>query len=109
MDVWNAAAIVAVAAVCTFLTRVAPFVVFGGKREVPRLVRYLGQVLPPAVMAVLIVYCLRGVQPGAYPHGLPELLSIVVVAALHLWKRNNLLSIGMGTACYMLLVQFVFA
>lgn len=109
MDVWNAAAIVSVAAVCTFLTRAAPFVVFGGKREVPRLLRYLGQVLPPAVMAVLIVYCLRGVRPGAYPHGLPELLSIAVVAALHLWKRNNLLSIGLGTACYMLLVQFVFA
>ncbi len=108
MSIWNAAAVVAVAAACTFVTRAAPFVAFGGKREVPQLVRYLGQVLPPAVMAVLIVYCLKGVRPGVYPHGLPELLSITVVAGLHLWKRNNLLSIGLGTVCYMLLVQFVF-
>ena len=103
MSIWNAAAVVAVAAACTFVTRAAPFVAFGGKREVPQLVRYLGQVLPPAVMAVLIVYCLKGVRPGV-----PELLSITVVAGLHLWKRNNLLSIGLGTVCYMLLVQFVF-
>ena len=99
---------IAVAAVCTFATRVAPFLLFNGKRPIPPIVRYLGTVLPPAVIALLVVYCLKNVTWLGYPHGIPEMISIVVVAVLHLWKRNNLLSIGVGTALYMILVQSVF-
>lgn len=104
----HAAGMVVVVALCTYLTRAAAFLLFGGKRGVPPAVRYLGRVLPAAIIAILVVYCLKGIQPAAWPHGLPEIIGVAAVALLHLWKRNNLLSIGAGTVIYMLLVQFVF-
>ncbi len=102
-------AIIAVVALCTLLTRALPFVIFGGKREVPQTVRYLGRVLPPAIMAILVVYCMKSVDFFGKNHGLPEMLASLAVVLLHLWKRNTLLSIGAGTICYMILVQSVFA
>ena len=101
--------IILVVAVCTFATRVLPFLFFGGNRGVPRAVNYLGKILPPAIMATLVIYCLKGISLLRAPHGAPELLATAVVAALHGWKRNVLLSIAGGTAVYMLLVQVVFA
>ncbi|MBO5208210.1 MAG: branched-chain amino acid transporter permease [Lachnospiraceae bacterium] len=108
MEVCYSLAIIGVVAVCTILTRALPFLIFGGKKEVPQLVQYLGKVLPPAIMTILVVYCLRGVSLLGGSHGLPELISVVVVAGLHIWKKNILLSIGIGTICYMMLVQMVF-
>lgn len=72
------------------------------------MVFYLGRVLPYAAMGMLVVYCLKDVKLTAAPYGLPELLSVALVAGLHIWKRNTLLSIGAGTVCYMLLIQLVF-
>ena len=71
-------------------------------------VQYLGKALPSAVFAMLIVYCLKNVDPMTGTHGLPELFSILLVIGLHIWKRQMLLSIAGGTVCYMLLIQFVF-
>lgn len=102
-------AIIIVVAVCTLMTRALPFIVLGGKKEVPKTIQYLGKVLPPAIMAILVVYCLKGVHLLEGNHGFPELISVAVVALLHLWKKNTLLSIGAGTICYMVLVQLVFA
>ena len=101
-------ALIAVAALVTMSTRFLPFLIFGEKRKTPELILYLGKVLPCAIMGMLVVYCLKEVKPLAYPYGLPELLGIVFVAALHLWKRNSLLSIGAGTVFYMILVQVIF-
>ena len=92
----------------TQLTRWLPFWLFPEKKRPPAVVTYLGKVLPPAMMGLLVVYCLRNVSVVSAPHGLPELISIAVLAALHLWKRNVLLSIGVGTVLYMVLVQVVF-
>lgn len=92
----------------TQLTRWLPFVMFPEKREPPKAVLYLGRVLPPAMMGLLVVYCFKGVSWLSGTHGLPELLATAAVAALHLWKRNVLLSIAGGTALYMVLVQLVF-
>jgi len=83
-------------------------VLFPGGRQVPSYVRYLGVVLPAAVFGMLVIYCLRGVNLVSGWHGIPELVSIAVVVALHLWRRNMFLSIAGGTVCYMLLVQLVF-
>lgn len=104
----RALAMIVVAAVCTFATRVAPFLLFNCKKPIPPIVRYLGEALPPAVIALLVVYCVKNVNWLAAPHGAPELLCIAVTAALHIWKRNNLLSIGVGTILYMYLIQNVF-
>jgi branched-subunit amino acid transport protein AzlD len=99
--------LVAAIAAVTLLTRALPFLFFR-RGKTPGIILYLGKVLPPAVMAMLIVYCLRDTRVSVWPFGLPELISIAVVAVLHLIKRSNLLSILCGTAVYMLLVQFVF-
>ncbi len=100
--------IIAVAAIITLFIRAIPFVAFGGKREVPVTVTYLGKVLPPAIMVILVIYCIKGIHLLSGSHGIPELLSIAVVTALHVWKRNTLLSIAVGTILYMILVQVVF-
>lgn len=98
--------LVAVAAGVTTATRFLPFLIF--RKQVPQSVRRLGAVLPCAIMGMLVVYCLKDVTPLAWPYGIPELLSCGLVAVLHIWKRNSLLSIGGGTIFYMLLVQLVF-
>ena len=92
----------------TMLTRFLPFLVFPADRPTPKFIQYLGRVLPGAVFALLIVYCLRSVDLWQGSHDLPEAISIGVVVALHCWKRQMLLSIAGGTVGYMLLVQLVF-
>ena len=92
----------------TQITRWLPFLLFPEDRQPPVVVRQLGQLLPPAVMGLLVVYCLKNVDVLEGNHGLPELIAILVTGALHVWKRQMLLSIAGGTVCYMLLVRFVF-
>ena len=99
---------VAVAALVTMALRFLPFIIFRGDRETPAYIAYLGKVLPFAIMGMLVVFCLKGVSLTAAPYGLPEFLACGAVAALHVWKRNTLLSIAGGTALYMILVQMVF-
>ena len=95
---------VAVIALVTVLTRALPFIAFG-KKELPGTVKYLGNVLPPAIMVILVCYCLKGIQFAESPHGLPELLACAAVAGVHLWKKNMYLSIIVGTVCYMVLLR----
>ena len=104
----SSAAIVAVTVLCTMFTRFLPFFVFGGKKKVPAPVQYLGKFLPPVIMGTLVVYCFKNVDFRSFPNGMAELLSVAVVAGLHLWKKNTLLSIGAGTVCYMVLIRTVF-
>ena len=99
--------IIGIVAFITFGTRVLPFLFFRN-RQTPRFISYLGAVLPMSIMAMLIVYCLKGVTPLAYPYGLPEVIAVGAVVGLHLWRRNTLVSILGGTVVYMLLVQLVF-
>ena len=104
----HAALIIAVAGAVTLLLRFLPFLIFGGKRETPPFIVYLGKVLPYAIMGMLVIYCLRGISFTAAANFLPELIACAVVVLAHVWKRNTLLSIISGTVCYMLLVQVVF-
>ena len=92
----------------TAALRFLPFIVFSVGKKTPRTVLYLGKVLPFAIMAMLVVYCLKSVSLLTYPFGLPELIVIAIVVLLHIWKRNTLLSIAGGTVCYMLFIQLVF-
>lgn len=104
----NRYAVFIVIVLVTMLTRFLPFWIFGENRKTPAIITYLGKALPYSVMAMLCVYCLKGLDfsvPGSF---LPELLCTALVAGLHIWKRNTLLSIGVGTVAYMLLVQLVF-
>lgn len=99
---------IAIVVLGTMLTRFLPFLLFPAGKPTPKYVRYLGKVLPPAVFGMLVIYCLRNVSIFTGSHAIPEMLSISLVVALHLWKRQMLLSIAGGTVCYMLLVQLVF-
>lgn len=100
--------IILVVSITTFATRVIPFLAFPKGKEIPSIIHYLGKVLTPAVIGMLVIYCLKDTKILVEPHGIPELISISVVAFLHIWKRNNLLSIGVGTVLYMVLIQVVF-
>ncbi|MGN1457860.1 MAG: branched-chain amino acid transporter permease [Acutalibacteraceae bacterium] len=99
---------IAMVVLATMLTRFLPFILFPADKPTPKYIKYLGDVLPSAIFALLVIYCLKNVSIFDGSHGIPELISIAVVIALHLWKKQMLLSIAGGTICYMLLVQFVF-
>ncbi|HJA66255.1 MAG TPA: branched-chain amino acid transporter permease [Candidatus Mediterraneibacter cottocaccae] len=92
----------------TAVTRFLPFLVFPAEKPTPKYIQYLGNVLPFAVFGLLVIYSLKDVSILSGSHGIPELISIVLVVVLHVWKRQMLLSIAGGTVCYMLLVQMVF-
>ena len=100
--------LIAVAAVVTAATRFLPFLIFRKKDSTPPIVTHLGQVLPCAIMGMLVVYCMKDVPFFQAPYGAPEIIGCLIVALLHIWKRNSLLSIGVGTVCYMLMVQLIF-
>ena len=99
---------VAMVVLGTAVTRFLPFLVFPAGRPTPKYIRYLGRVLPCEVFGLLVIYSLKDVSIATGSHGIPELISILLVVALHVWKRQMLLSIAGGTVCYMLLVQLVF-
>lgn len=92
----------------TVLTRFFPFLLVSGKKPTPKYIRYLGVVLPAAAMGLLVIYSYKDVSILSGSHGVPELIATAAVVALHLWKRQMLLSIAGGTVLYMLLLQFVF-
>jgi branched-subunit amino acid transport protein AzlD len=102
----HAAALVAAMSVMTILTRFLPFIVF--RKNTPRYITYLGKVLPPAIIGMLVIYCLKDVSLLAKPFGIPELIAAACVVGLQVWKRNSLISILTGTVLYMVLVQMVF-
>ena len=104
----HAMLVVAVAGIVTAALRFLPFLIVGGERKTPAYITYLGKVLPYAIMAMLVVFCLKNVSLVSAPYGLPELISCAMVVLLHVWKRNTLISIIGGTVCYMVLVQMVF-
>ena len=104
----QAVASIAVMAAVTFLTRALPFLLFDRGDHPPRLVLYRGKVLPPAIIAMLIVYCLKGISFAAPGGWVPTLLAGGAAVLLHLWKGNDLLSIFGATVLYMVLVQGVF-
>ena len=100
--------VVLVVSLVTILLRFLPFLIFRGDKKTPKLIEKLGKILPYAIMGMLVVYCLKDVNFEGLSNFLPQLIACAVVAILHIWKRNTLLSIICGTICYMLLVQLVF-
>ena len=99
---------IALCALATMITRFLPFLIFRSHRPAPRYIQYLGRALPSAIFSMLVIYCLKDVSLLHGSHGLPELIALAAVVALHLCFRKMLLSIALGTACYMLLLRFVF-
>ena len=108
-DAVSSALIILLIALLTFGARLFPFAVFGRRGKTPpAMVTYIGNVLPPAVMILLVVYCVKNVRPLEWPHGVPEAVSIAVVVLLYKFTKNNLIAMVGGTALYMVLIQLVF-
>ena len=97
-------AAIGVVALVTWALRALPFLIFGN-RPLPKIVQYLGRVLPPAIMTVLVVYCLRGIDFTQSPFGAHELIACALVVILQVFKKNMYLSIIAGTVCYMVLIR----
>ncbi len=106
----NATALISIGiiALVTAVTRYSPFLIFSGRKKTGRIIDYLGRVLTYAIMGMLVVFCLKNISFTSVRSFLPELLASAVTVLMHVWKRNTLLSIGIGTLAYMVLVQFVF-
>lgn len=92
----------------TMITRFLPFIIFKSDKTTPKYIQYLGKMLPSAALGMLVIYCLKDVSLFSGNHAIPEMISILVVALLHFWKRQMLLSIAGGTIFYMVLVQLIF-
>lgn len=99
--------LIAVMAIVSFLLRALPFLIFSNGKA-PKIILYLGDVLPGAIMGMLVIYCFKNTVVTDFPFGIPEIIATAVVIGLHLWKKNFLLSIGIGTVLYMVLVQLIF-
>lgn len=99
---------IALCSLATLLSRFVPFLIFSPSKPTPKYIQYLGKALPAAIFGMLVVYCLKNVSFISGSYGLPEIIAIAFTAGLHLWKKQMLLSVAGGTACYMLLVQLVF-
>ena len=102
----SSAILVATMSVVTVLLRFLPFLIF--RKDTPKYISYLGKVLPPAIIGMLVIYCLKDMSPSVHPFGIPELIATLCVVGVQIWKRNSLISILSGTVIYMLLVQLVF-
>ena len=102
----KSAVLIAVMSAVTILTRFLPFLVF--RKQTPRYISYLGRVLPPAIIGMLVIYCLKEIAPSVRPYRIPELLAAACVVGVQAWKRNSLISILTGTAIYMALIRFAF-
>lgn len=102
MTVWQQVITIGLCVAGTMLTRFLPFLIFKEDGKTPGFVQYIGKYLPSAVFGMLVVYCLKNVDVLEGNHGLPELIAILVTGALHVWKRQMLLSIAGGTVCYMI-------
>ena len=101
----TSAIMIAVMSIVTILIRFLPFIIF--KKNTPRYISYLGTVLPPAIIGMLVIYCLKDVSPFVHPFGIPEVIAVACVICAQVWKRNSLLSILTGTAIYMVLVRII--
>jgi len=104
MNIDRSVLAVVIMSMVTIGLRAFPFILWGRKKETPKLIAYLGKVLPSAVMSMLVIYCLKDTSFTAAAGFLPQLIASAVVILSYLWKKNSLLSIVLGTAVFMIIV-----
>jgi branched-subunit amino acid transport protein AzlD len=107
IDHIQAAYMIFISGACTFFLRAVPFLLFGGRKRIPAFLTRLGEMLPPAIMAVLVIYCLKDTVNKPLFGSIPEFVSAAIVVLIHLWKRNTILSVLCGTFCYMLMIRLM--
>ncbi len=105
-DAFYPVAVIGVIAIVTWGLRAFPFLLFG-QRPLPKIMEYLGKALPPAIMTILVIYCLRGTDFSSFPFGIPEICACALVVILQTVRKNMYLSIIAGTVCYMVLIRII--
>ena len=105
IDIRYSLMLIAIMAAGTIFLRFLPFALF--TKGAPKIVTYLGGVLPQAMIAMLVVYCLKDTDFLSGAHGIPETISVLLVVGIHKWKHNMILSVLLGTSCYMLLIRII--
>ncbi|NMA94650.1 MAG: branched-chain amino acid transporter AzlD [Clostridiales bacterium] len=99
--------IILMVATGTMITRFLPFVLFKTAGANNSYIKYLGEVLPYSAIGLLVVYCLKDIEFTTFSYGIVEAIAIICIVIIHNLKRNTLLSIGVGTIVYMILVQSI--
>ncbi len=94
--------------IATAFLRFLPFIIINKSLSESKYIKFLGNMLPYSMIALLVIYCLKDINIIKFPHAIPELISIAVIVVLHIIKRNVLISIAAGTIIYMFLVQTIF-
>ncbi|MBF1192404.1 MAG: AzlD domain-containing protein [Fusobacterium periodonticum] len=84
------------------ICRLLPFIIFANGK-LPKLVKFYEKYLPYSLMAILFCYCFASVKFSVYPHGFPEVISLIVIILLHIWKKNVMLSLFLGTVVFLIL------
>lgn len=107
LPLWQQAAIILLCAAATVMTRVLPFLLLRPGKDLPPYVKYLGKALPSAIFALLVVYCMKDISLTSASRGIPEFLAAAVTSALHLWKKQMMLSMAGGTILYMVLIRVI--
>ncbi|MBQ0078613.1 MAG: AzlD domain-containing protein [Eubacterium sp.] len=99
--------VIAVASIVTIGLRSLPFIIWNGERKTPEYIIWLGNVLPYAIMGMLVVFCLKGTHITNMSEVVPAAIAVVFTAILQRVKHNSLLSILAGTVVYMVLIQII--
>ena len=105
MDTENIIVMIAISAIITFSLRALPFAIFKSEEQMPKKIVYLGKILPSAIMAVLVVYCLKGVGKDFINDGVFQIIAVIIVFVSYKWKHNTFISILCGTAFYMFMIK----
>lgn len=105
MNNTHSALLIITMSLVTILLRFLPFVIFSGKRKIPKIIIYLGNVLPSAAIGMLVIYCLKDMDFTVAPYGVKELVACLAVVTAHIIKRNTIFSVLVGTVLYMILIQ----
>lgn len=95
-----------VSGIVIFALRAFPFVLFS-KHDPPKLLKFIERFIPPMVMAVLLIYCLKDVTFFSTPFGIPHFVALLFTIIVHFWKSNSMLSIFGGTALFMILSRVI--
>ena len=98
--------LIAIMALTTMLIRFAPFLLF--RKHTPSFILYLGRVLPPCAMAMLVVFCFRNTDTSSLYRFMPELIAGIYAVLLQKWRHSSSLTIVSATLLYMLLVQRIY-
>lgn len=104
---------VAAGVVATMMTRFIPFMAFRPGKPTPKYITYLGKMLPASVFALLVVYCIRSSvamditnwRISLSADALPQFMAVAFTFLIQVWRRNLMLSMAMGTICYMTLIR----